>query len=143
MEESIPRRRLLVVAALIWRDGQVLVSRRRIDQAMPNLWEFPGGKVESGESPQAALAREIREELGCEVDVGRIEDVVFHDYPTFDLYMLVYPCRIASGVPSAVAVAEIVWVHPSRLPSMDLLPADFPLARRLAAESTAPVRPSP
>ena len=104
---------------------------------MPNLWEFPGGKIEAGEAPQAALAREVRKELGCEVDVGRIADVVFHDYPAFDLYMLVYDCRIVSGEPAPVAVAEIAWVEPEQLPSLDLLPADFPLARRLAAESEA------
>ena len=127
---------MLVVAALLWRDGKVLVSRRRGDQAMPNLWEFPGGKVESGEHPQAALCREVTEELGCTVEVGRIDDVVFHAYPTFDLYMLVYTCQIISGVPRAVDVAEIAWVAPSQLPSLELLPADGPLARRLAAEAT-------
>jgi len=104
---------------------------------MPNLWEFPGGKIEAGEPPQVALAREVREELGCEVEVGRIADVVFHDYPAFDLYMLVYDCRIVVGEPAPVAVAEIAWIEPERLPSIDLLPADLPLARRLAAEAAA------
>ena len=129
------RPRLLVVAALIRREGLVLISRRRPDQAMPNFWEFPGGKVEAGEAPQVALAREVREELGCEVEVGRIDDVVFHAYPAFDLYMLVYDCRLVGGTPRAVAVAEIDWVPPSRLPEIELLPADLPLARRLAAEA--------
>jgi 8-oxo-dGTP diphosphatase len=134
---ATPRPRLLVVAALIWREGRLLISRRRVDQAMPNLWEFPGGKVEAGESPQVALVREIREELGCEVEVGRIDDVVFHDYPAFDLYMLVYRCQVIGGTPSAVAVAEIAWIEPAALPGLELLPADFPLARRLAAEAAA------
>ncbi|HEX2659342.1 MAG TPA: (deoxy)nucleoside triphosphate pyrophosphohydrolase [Polyangia bacterium] len=131
------RTRLLVVAALIWQDGRVLLSRRRVDQAMPDLWEFPGGKVEAGESPEDALAREVFEELGCRVEVGRIDDVVFHAYPTFDLYMLVYACRLVSGVPRAVAVAQIEWIKPTDLPAMDLLPADFPLAHRLAREAKA------
>ena len=73
------------------------MSRRRADQPMPLLWEFPGGKVEPGEAPEAALAREVREELGCGVAVGRIHDVVFHAYPDFDLYMLVYACAIVDG----------------------------------------------
>ena len=137
------RNRLLVVAALLWRDDKLLISRRRSDQAMPNLWEFPGGKIEAGEPPQVALAREVREELGCEVDVGRIADVVFHDYPAFDLYMLVYDCRIVAGEPAPVAVAEVAWVEPERLPQLDLLPADFPLARRLADEAVARKRASP
>jgi 8-oxo-dGTP diphosphatase len=131
---SEPRQRKLVVAALIRRDGRILVSRRRPDQPMPSLWEFPGGKVEPGEAPVAALAREVIEELGCEVEVGRIDDVVFHSYPNFDLVMLVYACRVIRGEPHAETVAEVTWVTPRDLPSLDLLPADFPLARRLAAE---------
>jgi 8-oxo-dGTP diphosphatase len=126
------RARKLVVAALIRDDRRVLMSRRRADQPMPLLWEFPGGKIEPGESPQAALAREVREELGCELAVGAIHDVVFHAYPDFDLYMLVYAGTIATGIPRAVEVAEIAWVDVHDLPALDLLPADYPLAEALA-----------
>jgi len=111
----------------------VLVSRRRADQAMPLLWEFPGGKIEPGEAPEAALAREVREELGCEIRVGRIFEVVFHAYADFDLYMLVYACEITAGTPEPREVAEVAWVEAARLPELDLLPADYPLARALAA----------
>ncbi len=76
------------------------MSRRRADQALPLLWEFPGGKVEPGEAPEQALAREVREELGCGVAVGRIHDVVFHAYPDYDVYLLVYPCTIVEGTPA-------------------------------------------
>jgi 8-oxo-dGTP diphosphatase len=127
------RARKLVVAALIREGGRILMSRRRPDQAMPDLWEFPGGKVEAGEHPEAALVREVREELGCALAIERIEEVVFHAYAEFDLYMLVYAGRIAAGTPHAVEVAEIAWVSPADLPSLDLLPADYPLARKLAA----------
>ena len=126
------RERKLVVAALVREEGRILMSRRRADQAMPNLWEFPGGKVEPGEHPEAALVRELREELGCGITVDGIHEVVFHAYPDFDLYMLVYASRITEGRPRAVDVAQIEWVSPSSLPAMDLLPADYPLARKLA-----------
>ena len=127
-----PRRRLLVVAALIRRDGRVLLSQRRPDQSLPLCWEFPGGKVEPGESPEAALVREVREELGCEVQVGRIFEVVFHAYEAFDLYMLVYDAQIVAGAPAAQQVAAVAWVAPAEIPGMKLPPADYPLARRLA-----------
>ena len=127
------RARKLVVAALVREDGRILVSRRRADQAMPNLWEFPGGKVEPGEHPEAALVREVREELDCGIAVDGIHEVVFHAYPEFDLYMLVYASTITNGRPRAVEVAEIAWVAPAKLPELDLLPADYPLARKLAA----------
>jgi 8-oxo-dGTP diphosphatase len=135
-----PRPRKLVVAALIRRQGLVLISRRRADQPMPLLWEFPGGKVEPGEAPVTALEREVREELGCDVAVGTIYEAVFHAYPQFDLVMLVYPCTVVRGEPQAVDVAEIAWVEPRSLPERALLPADFPLAHRLASEA-APPRP--
>ena len=129
------RERKLVVAALVReaRQGRILMSRRRADQPMPNLWEFPGGKVEPGEHPEAALVREVREELGCGIAIDGIYEVVFHAYPDFDLYMLVYASRVTDGQPRAVEVAEIAWVNAKQLPELDLLPADYPIARKLAA----------
>jgi 8-oxo-dGTP diphosphatase len=126
------RERKLVVAALVRDGARILMSRRRPDQAMPNLWEFPGGKVEPGEHPEAALRREVREELGCDVEIDRVEEVVFHAYADFDLYMLVYASRIVVGTPRPIEVAEVAWVPAGELPALDLLPADYPLARKLA-----------
>ncbi len=127
------RKRLLVVAALIEEDGRILMSQRRADQTLPLTWEFPGGKVEPGESPELALRREIDEELGCQVEVGMIYEVLFHAYDDFDLYMLVYRCVVNQGRPWARQVAAVDWVDPVRIPTLDLPPADYPLARRLAA----------
>ena len=126
------RRRLLVVAALIGRRGRVLLSQRRADQTFGLHWEFPGGKVEPGEDPREALAREIREELGCTIRVYEVVDLVFYPYPTFDLVMPVYRATILRGQPRAAEVAAIQWVQRSRLPAMLMPPADLPLARRLA-----------
>ncbi len=127
-----------MAAALIENDGKILMSRRRADQSLPGCWEFPGGKIEAGESPEVALAREIEEELGCTVAVGTIFEVVFHGYPDFDLYMLVYRCAIQGGVPRARTVAAVSWFEPGALPGLPLPPADYPLARRLAAAAARP-----
>lgn len=132
-----PRPRKLVVAGLIvGTDQRVLITQRRADQSLPLQWEFPGGKVEPGEAPVAALARELAEELGVVAVVGSIWDVLFHAYPHFDLVMLVYVCRLAAGeTPRAVEVADLVWVRTDELPgSWDILLADRPLVLRLAAE---------
>jgi len=132
------RRRTLVVAGLIiGGDGRILIAQRRADQALGGKWEFPGGKVEPGEAPVTALARELREELGVTAEVGRIWDVVFHAYPEFDLVMLVYVCRII-GSPRAVEVADLAWVPAGELAAWDILPADRPLVERLGAEGVPP-----
>lgn len=133
---SEPRARKLVVAGLIVGDDRrILITQRRADQPLPLQWEFPGGKVEPGEAPVAALARELAEEIGVTAVVGRIWDVLFHAYPAFDLVMLVYACRLAPGAaPRAVEVADLAWVAPDALDTFDILPADRPLVARLAAE---------
>ena len=132
---TTPRVRKLVVAGLIiGDDGRILITQRRADQALGLHWEFPGGKVEPGEAPVDALVRELREEIGVEVTVARIWDVLFHAYPAFDLVMLVYPCRIVEGTPRAVEVADLAWVLPHDLARWDILPADRPLVERLRVE---------
>jgi 8-oxo-dGTP diphosphatase len=135
-------RKLVVAGLIIGDDGRVLITQRRADQALPLQWELPGGKVEAGESPVAALVRELREELGVGVAVGRIWDVLFHAYPDFDLVMLVYACRITDGEPRPVEVADLRWMATAALPGgFDILPADRPLVDRLIAEGP-PERPA-
>lgn len=130
------RPRKLVVAGLITRDdGRMLITQRRADQAHPLAWEFPGGKIEPGESPGVALVRELGEELGAAVEVGRIWDVLYHDYGTFEVIMLVYGCRLLPGEEArCIEVRALAWCVPSELAGYDLLPADQPLVRRLMAE---------
>lgn len=121
-----------MVAALIERDGQILVTQRRADQSLPLSWEFPGGKIEPGESPTQALEREIEEELGCSIAVGEVEDVVFFAYDDFDLIMPVYWAKLRAGEPWARQVAALSWRHRENLTSLAFAPADVPLVHRLA-----------
>ncbi len=133
---EIRARKLVVAGLIVGSDGRILLTQRRADQPMPLQWELPGGKVEPGEAPVDALARELSEELGVAALVGRIWDVLYYPYPAFDLVMLVYACRLApDAVPRPLEVADLVWVATSELPgAWDLLPADRPLIARLAAE---------
>src|SRR5689334_17913084 len=126
----------LVSAALLVNDGgEVLISKRMDDQAQGGFWEFPGGKMEPGESPTETLAREIREELGCEIAIGRVYDVMFHRYPTFDVLMIVYTCAVRGAAqPTCVAVADLAWVPAGDLGRYPILPADEPIVRRLITE---------
>ena len=126
-------RKLVVAGLIIGRDGRCLITQRRADQALPLQWEFPGGKVEPGEAPVAALARELREEIGVEVAVGRVWDVLFHAYPDYDVYMLIYRCA-PLGEARCVEVADLAWCRPGELGGYDILPADLPLIARLRAE---------
>jgi 8-oxo-dGTP diphosphatase len=130
------RTRTLVVAGLITTvDGRVLLTQRRADQSMPLAWEFPGGKIEPGESPAQALARELFEELGVRAQVGRIWDVLFHPYETFDLLMLVYRCRLAPAEEvRCLQVHAAAWCQPGELARYDVLTADRPLVERLVSE---------
>jgi 8-oxo-dGTP diphosphatase len=130
----VTRARKLVVAGMCVRGDRVLITQRRADQPLPLQWEFPGGKIEPGESPEVALVRELREELGVEVEVGRVWDVLFHAYPDYDVLMLVYRCRILDGEPAKVEVADLAWCLPGELGGYDILPADAPLILRLVDE---------
>ncbi len=127
------RPRKIVVAALVIHEhsDEVLLSLRRPDQAMPLLWELPGGKIEPGESPEAALAREVREELDVDVSILGIYEVVSFAYPDFDLLMLVYRCQLL-GTPRAKEVADVQFVPRHALLDRPVLPADIPLLTKLA-----------
>lgn len=129
------RTRKLVVAGLIVDGERVLITQRRADQALGLQWELPGGKLEPGESPTDALVRELREEIGVTVDVGRVWDLLFHRYDDFDLLMPVYKCAIRAGeTPSCVEVADMAWCEVHQLSGYPILPADRPLVDRLIDE---------
>jgi 8-oxo-dGTP diphosphatase len=139
-----PRPRTLVVAGLVIDDaGRVLVTQRRADRPLPLQWELPGGKLEPGEDPTAALARELAEELGVAAEVGRVWDVLLHRYPERDVLLIVYRCRLApDALPRCLEVAELAWRPPDQLGDLPILPADAPLVARLAAEGAPPWAPA-
>ncbi len=125
--------RVHVVAAVIRdRVGRVLLARRPPGGPHGGLWEFPGGKVEPGETPEAALAREIREELGVGIAVGGRVAVVDHDYPHLAICLDAYACRIVRGEPRGADGQAVAWVWPRDLATYPLCAADVPVAARVA-----------
>jgi 8-oxo-dGTP diphosphatase len=140
---STRSRKVVVAGLIVGADGRILITRRRADQPLGGFWEFPGGKLEPGETPTSGLARELREELGVEVEVGPVWEVLHHAYPEFDLLMLVYACRLAPGSePRAVEVADLAWCRRDQLADYDILPADAPLVARLRHGPVDQVRDS-
>lgn len=130
------RPRKLVVAGMLCRGDQILITQRAAHQPLALKWEFPGGKIEAGESPEEALRRELREEIGVEVQVHRVWDVLFHGYPEFDVLMLVYTCSLLdpAAQPRCLEVADMAWTRPPQMREYDILEADAPLVERLCCE---------
>ena len=121
---------LVVVAAVLERGGRVMLCQRLPDVHSALKWEFPGGKLEPGESPEAALARELREELGIRVAVGRVKDVVLHRYPDRDVLVLFYGCALVEGEPETLECNAIAWATPAALSGYDLAGADLAFVKR-------------
>ena len=120
-----------VVAAVIFQDGKVFATQRGYGP-FKDRWEFPGGKIEAGESPEEALRREISEELETEIEVGELIDTIEYDYPDFHLSMKCYACRIISGDLHLVEHEAARWLNADQLDSVDWLPADITLIPKIA-----------
>jgi 8-oxo-dGTP diphosphatase len=124
---------LLVSAGIIHRDGQVLVGQRRRADRHALKWEFPGGKVEPGETPQQALVRELREELQIEATVGSELARYEHEYPSGSrVHLLFFAIPAYTGQLKGLVFEQIQWTDIHRLPSLDFLDGDFDFVRRLA-----------
>lgn len=129
-------RLLIVVAcALIDSDGRILIAERPAGKAMAGLWEFPGGKVEDGETPEQTLIRELLEELGIVVREACLAPLTFasHAYPDFHLLMPLYVCRRWEGQVRAKHHARVAWVRPNKLKDYPMPAADTPLIPYLTA----------
>lgn len=120
-----------VVAAVIMKEGKVFATQRGYGE-FKDGWEFPGGKVEAGESLEEALRREIREELEVEVNVGDLIDTIEYDYPAFHLSMKCYACTIAGGSPHLLEHEAARWLSADQLDSVAWLPADITLIPKIA-----------
>lgn len=120
---------LVAAAVLVDPDRRILLAKRPIGKSLAGLWEFPGGKVEPGESPEATLIRELDEELGITVREACLAPLTFasHAYETFHLLMPVFVCRRWDGTPEAKEHAELAWVPRMRLGDYPMPPADLPL----------------
>jgi len=124
---------LVVACAFVDADGRVLLAQRPEGKPMAGLWEFPGGKVEAGETPEATLIRETEEELGVVVRQACLAPLTFasHAYPDFHLLMPLYVCRRWEGTMTAREGQRLAWVRPNRLRDYPMPPADEPLVAHL------------
>ena len=126
---------LVAAAALVDADGRILIAKRPEGKAMAGLWEFPGGKVKQGETPEFALMRELSEELGIETRPTCFSPIAFasHTYDEFHLLMPLFVCRTWDGAAQALEHAALKWVRVSELSDYDMPEADIPLVAQLRA----------
>lgn len=124
------RKQIEVVAAIIVNKGKIFATQRGYGE-FKDGWEFPGGKIESGETPQQALKREIMEELDTEIEVGELFDTIEYDYPDFHLTLHCYICTVKSGSLMLKEHKSAKWLSRENLDSVDWLPADVGLIEKL------------
>lgn len=115
-----------VVGAVIEREGLILCAQRGQDSALGGMWEFPGGKIEAGETPREALEREIAEELHCEVEVGAEVTTTAHEYDFGVVKLTTFYCELVAGEPNLTEHAEVLWLEPRELGTLVWAPADIP-----------------
>ena len=129
---------IVVSAGIVSRNGKIMLCQRRPGDRMELKWEFPGGKLEQGESPQQALERELREELAIETRTGRIFDVHHEASGDREILILFFRSELISGEPQTIECNAVHWVDPAQLTEYDLAPADMAVAKLLSAETQTP-----
>ena len=137
----MPKPHFHVTAGLVWKDGKILITRRPVGSHLAGYWEFPGGKQESGESLEACLEREIREELGMEVKAVKNLLQIDHEYETKSITLHLFQCSWLKGSPTPLGCDEIRWVKPEELANYQLPPPDLqllPSIQNLAGTSSNP-----
>lgn len=124
-----------VVAALIWNNNKFMICQRPAHKARALLWEFVGGKVESGEAKEQALIRECQEELAVTLSVDDVFMDVVHEYPDITVHLTPFNATIAEGVPQKLEHNDIKWILPSEIPQYNFCPADREILKKIMSES--------
>ena len=125
-----------VTCAIIYRNGKILAAQRAEGHHLAGQWEFPGGKVDEGETEEACIVREIREELGIEVRPTRRLGESHHDYSDRTIRLIPFVCDLVNGEPKAGEHRAITWLGPDELPSVPWCDADLPIVKQLSAENS-------
>jgi len=118
-------------AALIFRDGRLLITQRHAKSHLGGLWEFPGGKLNAGETFEQCLVREIREELGVEISVGEMFEDIFHAYPEKSVHLKFFICKILRNEPQPLDCAALKWIEKTQMADWEFPPADAKLLEKL------------
>ncbi|MFP4680366.1 MAG: (deoxy)nucleoside triphosphate pyrophosphohydrolase [Chitinispirillaceae bacterium] len=125
-----------VSCAILERNGKILAARRGPGQSQAGLWEFPGGKLDEGESAQDALTRELQEELGITASITQSLTSVLYEYPAYRIELIPFICRILHGEPFPHEHSEIAWLHPADAGALDWAPADIPVVQEYLSLSS-------
>lgn len=125
------KKNIHVVGAVIWKDGKILCAQRGATKTLAYNWEFPGGKIEQGETPQAALMREIQEEMNCDINVGEQVEHTVHEYEFGIVHLTTFHCELVTGVPMLTEHIDLKWLEPKDLHIVDWAPADLPAIEKL------------
>lgn len=132
------KRHLHVACAIIEQEGKVLAAQRSATMTLPLKWEFPGGKIEAGESPEECLVRELKEELGVSVSIGAALSPATHCYTDFTVTLYPFTCRLSGGLITMHEHHALKWIEPERMPELDWAAADLPvICEYIAATLTA------
>lgn len=130
--ETSVKKQINVVGAVIVKDGEILCAQRGEGGSLAGMWEFPGGKVEPGETPRAALAREVSEELLVEIRVGERVETTTYQYDFGLITLTTFFCELRSGTPLLVEHAAVQWLAPADLNALEWAPADLPAVRKIS-----------
>ena len=120
-----------VVGAIIENNNEILCALRSKDMSLPMLWEFPGGKIEEGESVNEAIVREIKEELDCDIEAISIFNDNTHEYENIIVYLITVKCKLINGIPKAKEHSKLLWLPVDYLESLNWAPADIPAIKEL------------